>query len=79
MGKEVTSKGLAIILLSLEGCSCLWGFREVDNRRGGAPVGPMWPTSEGVLVMVMLMGGWGDAVLIGTHNPWANWKKIGSL
>ena len=34
VGKEVTSKGLAIILLSLEGCSCLWGFREVDNRRG---------------------------------------------
>ena len=34
VGDKVMSKGWAIILLSLEGCSCSWGFPEVDDRRG---------------------------------------------
>ena len=59
----------------------MWGFLEVDDRRGrgGALVGPVLLTFEGALVMVRAMGGWVGVALIGTHNPWASWERIGSL
>ena len=70
MGKEVTGKSGAVILLVLDVCQCLWSCRKIYDRWGVVVTGGLMSlTSDGAPVIVRLSGGWGGTLSFGVHNP----------